>query len=215
VETQLRIKPLQCSQTQDIHCLENKVSYKEIALTYPYTVVVPWSLTCNPTWMPHNQVTYLKGSSMESFTLGPTPKIDFNFNTQRQWLESERISTTTPKIYSLSSTKFNIEFLRNICLGASIYRLQKTKTEYDTIFLGGVQTIAEGVRTDNCTTDFPNSLDFLSWIGPRLDGVALASRWLNFFCTTCLIKDSVRKGTLHRLDGCSCLPISVFWKEIF
>jgi hypothetical protein len=30
---------------------------------------------------PPNQVTYLKESSIESFTLGPTPKIDFSFNT--------------------------------------------------------------------------------------------------------------------------------------
>jgi hypothetical protein len=40
-------------------------------------VVVPCSLTCNPTRTLPNQVSYLKGSSMESFTLGPTTKIDF------------------------------------------------------------------------------------------------------------------------------------------
>jgi len=40
-------------------------------------VVVPCSLTCNPTRTSPNQVSYLKGSSMESFTLEPTPKIDF------------------------------------------------------------------------------------------------------------------------------------------
>jgi hypothetical protein len=43
-------------------------------------VVVPCSLTCNPTRTPPNQVSYLKGSSMESFTLGPTPKIDFSLS---------------------------------------------------------------------------------------------------------------------------------------
>jgi len=43
-------------------------------------VVVPCSLTCNPTRTPPNQVSYLKGSSMESFTLGPTPKIDFKLS---------------------------------------------------------------------------------------------------------------------------------------
>jgi hypothetical protein len=32
-----------------------------------------------------NQVTYLKGSLMESFTLGPTPKIDFS-SAQQQHL---------------------------------------------------------------------------------------------------------------------------------
>jgi hypothetical protein len=35
VETQLREKPLQGSQTQDIHYTEDKASYKAIALTYP------------------------------------------------------------------------------------------------------------------------------------------------------------------------------------
>jgi hypothetical protein len=43
-------------------------------------VVVPCSLTCNPTRTPPNQVSYLNGSSMESFTLGPTPKIDFSLS---------------------------------------------------------------------------------------------------------------------------------------
>jgi hypothetical protein len=35
VETQLREKPLQSSQTQDIHYSEDKASYKAVALTYP------------------------------------------------------------------------------------------------------------------------------------------------------------------------------------
>jgi hypothetical protein len=35
VETQLREKPLQGNQTQDIHYLEDKTSYKVVALTYP------------------------------------------------------------------------------------------------------------------------------------------------------------------------------------
>jgi hypothetical protein len=35
VETQLREKPLWCSQTQDIHYSEDKASYKAVELTYP------------------------------------------------------------------------------------------------------------------------------------------------------------------------------------
>jgi hypothetical protein len=35
VETQLREKPLWGSKTQDIHYLEDKTSYKVVALTYP------------------------------------------------------------------------------------------------------------------------------------------------------------------------------------
>jgi hypothetical protein len=41
VQTQLREKRLRGSQTQDIHYSEDKVSYKAVALTYPYAVVVP------------------------------------------------------------------------------------------------------------------------------------------------------------------------------
>jgi predicted kinase len=35
VETQLREKPLRSRQTQDIHYLEDKATYKVVALTYP------------------------------------------------------------------------------------------------------------------------------------------------------------------------------------
>jgi hypothetical protein len=35
METQLRKKPLRGRQTQDIHYLEDKASYKAVALTYP------------------------------------------------------------------------------------------------------------------------------------------------------------------------------------
>jgi len=65
VKTQLREKPLRGSQTQDIHYSKDKTSYKVVALTYPYVVVVPWTLTCNPTQTPPNQVFYLKGTSMQ------------------------------------------------------------------------------------------------------------------------------------------------------
>jgi hypothetical protein len=35
VETQLREKPLQGNQTQDIHYSEDKARYKAVTLTYP------------------------------------------------------------------------------------------------------------------------------------------------------------------------------------
>jgi hypothetical protein len=91
-ETQLRKKPLRGSKTQDIHYSEDKTSYKVVALTYPNVVVVPWTLTYNPTWTLPNEVTYLKGSSMESFTLGPTLKIDFNFSTATALANGLRVS---------------------------------------------------------------------------------------------------------------------------
>jgi hypothetical protein len=78
VETQLRENPLRGSQTQEFHYSEDEARYKIVTLTCTDAVVVPCSLTCNPTRMLPNQVSYLKGSSMESFILGPTPKIDFS-----------------------------------------------------------------------------------------------------------------------------------------
>jgi hypothetical protein len=91
-------------------------------------VVVHCSLTCNPTRMLPNQVSYLKGSSMESFTLGPTPKIDFRCSaatTHLQWL--------LRKLNQLNNLQNNFsEHLWNSiqnscssqCPGTSIYRLR-------------------------------------------------------------------------------------------
>jgi hypothetical protein len=96
VETQLREKPLRGSQTQDFHYSEGKARYKAVTLHTLDAVVVPCSLTCNPTQTLPNQVSYLKGSSMESFILGPTPKIDFSCSAATahlQWLEREQISS--------------------------------------------------------------------------------------------------------------------------
>jgi hypothetical protein len=41
-------------------------------------MIVSTTLTRNLTWTPLNQISYLKGSSMDSFTLGLLRKIDFN-----------------------------------------------------------------------------------------------------------------------------------------
>jgi len=76
-ETQLREKSLRGSQTQDIHYLEDTASTLKLILTYPDATIVPMTLTRNPLGTLLNQVSYLKRSSMESFTLGLTPKIDF------------------------------------------------------------------------------------------------------------------------------------------
>jgi hypothetical protein len=78
VETQLREKSLWGSQTQEFHYSEDEARYKIVTLTCTDAVVVPCSLTCNPTLTLPNQVSYLKGSSMEFLTLEPTSKIDFS-----------------------------------------------------------------------------------------------------------------------------------------
>jgi len=78
VETQSREKPLRGSETQEFHYSEDEAGYKIVTLTCTDAVVVPCSLTCNPTRTLSNQVSYLKGSSMEFLTLKPTSKIDFS-----------------------------------------------------------------------------------------------------------------------------------------
>jgi hypothetical protein len=61
VETQLREKPLRGSQTQEFHYSEDKARYKKVTLTCTDAVVVPWSLTCNPTRTLPNHVHLPEG----------------------------------------------------------------------------------------------------------------------------------------------------------
>lgn len=68
-----------------------------------------------------NGILYLRAN--------PWDRLQFQHNNNTwQRLESDRISTRTPKIFFLSTTEFNMEFLQITCLGASIYRLQKPKS---------------------------------------------------------------------------------------
>jgi len=78
VETQLREKPLRGSQTQEFHYKEDEARYKIVTLTCTDAMVVTCSLMCNPTRTLPNQVSYLKGSSMEFLTIESTSKIDFS-----------------------------------------------------------------------------------------------------------------------------------------
>jgi len=48
MKTQLREKPLQGSQTQDFHYLEDKASTYKVTLTYSDATIVPITLTQNP-----------------------------------------------------------------------------------------------------------------------------------------------------------------------
>jgi hypothetical protein len=56
---------------------KNKASYKALVLTKAIAVVIPLTIIRSPSWTLPNQVSYLKESLIDSFTLGPTPKIDF------------------------------------------------------------------------------------------------------------------------------------------
>jgi hypothetical protein len=119
VETQSREKPLRGSQTQEFHYSEDKARYKIVTLTCTDAVVVPCSLMCNPTRTLPNQVSYLKGSSMESLTLGPTSKIDFRCSAATihlQWLQ--RKNHVSEQLWNSILNSCSSQ-----CPGASIYRL--------------------------------------------------------------------------------------------
>jgi len=73
VETQLREKPLQGNKIQEFNYSEDKV----VTLTYPDAAIIPCTLTYAYIRTLPNQVTYLKGSSMDSFSLEFLPKLDF------------------------------------------------------------------------------------------------------------------------------------------
>jgi hypothetical protein len=62
--------------------------------------------------MPPNQVFYLKGSSMDSFTLGLLPKINFNINKDNHTSNTRELVNlhNISQILSLSYREFNTEF---------------------------------------------------------------------------------------------------------
>jgi hypothetical protein len=196
VETQLREKLLRGSQTQDIHYSEHKARYKIVTLTYT------WCSCCNPTRTLPNQVSYLKVSSMESFILGSTPKIDFRCSAATahlQWLQrknnfSEHLWNSIPN--SCSSQ----------CPGASIYRLRNRMGDCSVICgcrpdggqgSSGWTTVrqifhkislrnlsclsAASGRWDTVIRTVSRPLQVISlWSLARLDNRGWASEWLNF-----------------------------------
>jgi len=147
-----REKPLRGSQTQDIHYIENKASYKTLVLTYPYAVVIPLTLARSPSWMLTNQVSYLKGSSMDSFTLGLIPKIDFTQTVEHTsaatWeLADLRFSLNT----FLSTMEFDTKFIQFTSLRPSIYRLtENLKLLKFRLWLLSVRMEDSHVRTVFC-----------------------------------------------------------------
>jgi hypothetical protein len=93
---------------------ENKASYKTLELTYPYAVVIPLTLIRSLSWTLHNQISYLKGFFMDSFTLGPTPKINF----------TRTIEHTSATAWVLADLRFSLNTLS---------KLREFNTEFCTI----------------------------------------------------------------------------------
>jgi len=124
--------------------------------------------------MAPNQVSYLKGSSMESFPFGPIPKIDFRSEQQQhtlQWLQRDLLSTITSQFNSLSTKEFNTEFLQFSSLGTSIYKLQVQMSVWHEKPRHHPDGRQKGVRTDNYAIGFQKFRwnSFLIW--------AVSRRW--------------------------------------
>jgi hypothetical protein len=79
--------------------------------------------------MPPNQVFYLKGSSIESFTLGPTPKIDFSL--------SAATTHTNDTIMALERTNQLNNLTNNFLSSSGIqYRILTVLNAQGPLFIG-------------------------------------------------------------------------------
>jgi len=65
-------------------------------------VVISLTLTRSSSCTLPNQVSYLKESSMESFTLGPTPKIDFTRNKEHTLTTARELANLQFSLNTLS-----------------------------------------------------------------------------------------------------------------
>jgi len=83
--------------------------------------------------------SYLKGSSMELFTLEPTSKIDFSCNTVTAHLK--RASEEISRLWAV--VVFNTEFLQFSMPRSSIYRLGAQMTS-GKIYMGAIRTVDMG-----------------------------------------------------------------------
>jgi len=87
----------------EIPLSKDKASYKALVLTKPIVVVIPLTVTQSQSWTLPNQVSYLKGSLMDSFTLGSTPKIDF----------TRTVEHTPVTAWELADLQFSLNTLSN------------------------------------------------------------------------------------------------------
>jgi hypothetical protein len=95
---------------------KNKASYKTLVLTYPYAVAIPLTLTRSPSWTLSNQIFHLKEFLMDSFTLRPTPKIDF----------TRTVEQTLVMAWELADLRFSLNTLsKNYAIHCRIlYKIQ-------------------------------------------------------------------------------------------
>jgi hypothetical protein len=145
-------------------------------------MVVPCSLTCNPTRTLSNQVSYLKGSSMESFILGSSPMIDFSCSAATahlQWLERQ-ISSNNLTNNSLSSEGIQYRILT--VLNAQVPLFIGWGFKWATAVI-----CIDAIRTVNLS---------------RLDGQLCDQNFWDFRWKSFLFESRVRTVRHCRPDGC-------------
>jgi hypothetical protein len=139
---------------------KNKASYKTLVLTYPYAVVIPLTLTRSLSWALPNQISYLKGFLMDSFTFRLTLKIDFTRTIEHTPKTAWELVDLRFSLNPLSKLReFNTEFCTIDNLGPSIYRLiENLNLLRFGLWLSSVRMEVSHVRTVFC--------DCLSKIAP-------------------------------------------------
>jgi hypothetical protein len=83
---------------------------------------------CNPTRTPPNQIFHLKGFLMDSFTLGPTPKIDFTWTLKHTLATALELADLQCLLKHPLKALWNSppNSVQNTDLKPPIYRLQET-----------------------------------------------------------------------------------------
>jgi hypothetical protein len=120
-ENSVKRKTTQGQPNRGTPLSKNKSSYKTLVLTYPYAVVIPLTLTRSLSWMLPNQIFPLKRFLMDSFTLGPTPKIDFTRTVEHTSAKAWELSDLRLSLNTLSKLR---EFNTKLCtIYKPIYRL--------------------------------------------------------------------------------------------
>jgi hypothetical protein len=148
VETQLREKPLRGSQTQEFHYSEDITRYKTVTLTCTDAVVVPWSLTCNPTRMLPNQVHIPEGVFNGTPYLRAESAISF-FDARVSRPQLSDVRTVIFELQFLPYGDVRPDGIQHRSYGWLIFPFLELgkKSETDRVLVG-VRTCCWNVRTD-------------------------------------------------------------------
>jgi hypothetical protein len=147
------------------------------------------TLTRNSSWTLLNQISYLNGSSMKSFTLGPTPKIDFTRTIEHTLATARELADLQFSLNTLSKHYGILYWILTSCsLEPPIYRFTKNLI----LFKFGLWRVTSG-RSLNCVqTVFWDRLSKIVQFFPKQDRVRTA--WPSVRTVNVVTPFRIRKG---------------------